>query len=1575
MRYEAIRDSGGPKTPAEREFMRVFETETLGQRPTEQPVVDEQPQQNQFSPDEARQIINTMSNEEVQSALQMMPLSYEPQVGDPAAQSRSQRRNRFIRQLRGSIEAKATEGQELTPEEQEAVNAVFNFRQRQEETDQQVQVTPDNVLDFQPESSNRKREIEETSGGKFRYVEKSVNTGKTLKVLATGDNERDVRLEATGRVQAERGIEPGEGTAESENVQQEGATEAVEGEQQGEVSTDEAISTLTPEEQQAYRNLSTMVRNRPGSVTPRMSQRLRELEEKAGIAPTRAPGDQDENDIPLEPDDFIGGVDPDDFDLMYDRDSQAAAARTSDLHKANLEAFLDQSVVKDVMYHGSKEGGFDVMDPDRVELGLHVGTLDAASAKTQSVHFKPSLMPLYIRLTNPLRVDDIGIFNNPEHLSKEIIRAVRREQDTDLSSWTSGHEQALVRIVNDFNRADVNEETTIKKLKQLLQSANIDGLVYENEVEDAGNDSYIVFNPASVKSAIGNVGTYDTSNDNINMLFDPLEGRQGLSKRDLQRADTLAKRMNEIAPGLNIRVVRNWGDLREDEKKGLLGKQQRNGINLKGVRGWIKDNDVVLMAPNLRGIEEAQRTMFHEVIGHYSMRNMWGSKFDQFLDNVSNNKRFRKQIAATANRYGLDLGDKVQRRKAVEEFIAANAETNQNPGLVRRVVAWLRHQLRKLGFNIQLSDNDLRSYITKAAERLERGFSQEISTRPRASKEEIMFAIKENAPNEAGRRTIDELNKNMKNISKNRVYNTWQSMVDKTLGKFGRNYMMWYTPFKNLPDLSKFKDLRQITMGKKTNFDKEAKKFADSFRDLSQENKNKIYSYLTNREATTDDLPTELRGRAKEAKEAVRQLGQRLVDRGLLDRETFEANEGAYLPRKYLQYVINEDSELAGVMGGGSKVSLQNYLKKRKDIPEEVRNLLLGQIHDPSYLVAETVGTIGRDLALLDFLNAIAANTEANWVYPGEIVQVPDLEGGTTNMSTTALEQKIKDLRSKVQPFDPDEGQVQQRQELIQQYETILNEAKQQKNNSEVDLDNYSRVPDSLRYGYLRGMHVRNEIFDDLVASTFNFTNGDPGIAEKYLGENGKLTQANRWWKFMKTAGNIPTHVRNAVGNLVLLDMGSPTSMHTLMKYAFDAGINGLNPKKKDRYWDIARRYGITESTYAAQELIRDQKQWQREARRHAAMEQNDMIGRTFAPFNDHFMNFVNRMGEVYQGSESVFKTAAIRDYITRWEKTNGRGIESLSDADRQRVELDAVENAQKWILDYSAVPRSIRYLRNVPIGAPFISFTYLTMPRIVEGFARNPQKMFKYAALPYVMAQAFMLTNDIDDEEYDRMMASLPSWTKERHSVYTFPTKDDNGNVQLVDFGYFFPWEPFLNMGNAYGRILEEERFNEGLQPLMDLGFLSGPVPSLITALHTGIDPFTGKEIVNDFDPKSKQLASTLNYAWRMAAPTWLTDIGVAGHLANLGEVSRPGAVKETTEQASLRGVGVNVYPQDPQFSRSQQIRYLRNQVQQAKSRRTTALQNPSLSPSERASLVKDYNEVIRKHKERLRKFVKESS
>jgi len=190
------------------------------------------------------------------------------------------------------------------------------------------------------------------------------------------------------------------------------------------------------------------------------------------------------------------------------------------------------------------------------------------------------------------------------------------------------------------------------------------------------------------------------------------------SKREQQTRSSYAKRKtrNAIAAvqsmarqlGLDVEVLTTT--------EGLTGKKARS-------KGWFnpKTGKITIVLPNHTNQADVVNTLLHEGVAHYGLRKLFGSNFDTFLDNVYNNvsPEIKARIDASMKR------NKCSQHEATEEYLARLAERTDfehatSQGWWQKIKQFLFELLGKVGFNVQLSDADLRYILWRSHENLRR---------------------------------------------------------------------------------------------------------------------------------------------------------------------------------------------------------------------------------------------------------------------------------------------------------------------------------------------------------------------------------------------------------------------------------------------------------------------------------------------------------------------------------------------------------------------------------------------------------------------------------------------------------------------------------------------------------------------------------------------------------------------------------------------------------------------------------------------------------------------------------------
>lgn len=291
----------------------------------------------------------------------------------------------------------------------------------------------------------------------------------------------------------------------------------------------------------------------------------------------------------------------------------------------------------------------------------------------------------------------------------------------------------------------------------------------------AGIDEWVkyvaVFNPNQIKSASANIGAFSLDNDDIRYRFIGEKGAANLdraeeatfrldnlavAREDVRREDQLFLQNSfsasmcsdkaELIPVIEslassihtpIEIISDINDI----TAGAVRKEIESGHNVKG---WFipASNKVAVYLLNMRDMEDAQSTVFHEAVAHYGLRKMFGEHFNTFLDNVYNNasEEIQGRIMYATH------GQPSKRLIATEEYLAKLAEQGFND--LHEISFWkkvklafvdmLHHAGVSLGF--KLHDNDLRGIIFKSYQNLaHKGFDDNLKSLSKDDKLYLAF--------------------------------------------------------------------------------------------------------------------------------------------------------------------------------------------------------------------------------------------------------------------------------------------------------------------------------------------------------------------------------------------------------------------------------------------------------------------------------------------------------------------------------------------------------------------------------------------------------------------------------------------------------------------------------------------------------------------------------------------------------------------------------------------------------------------------------------------------------------------
>lgn len=181
----------------------------------------------------------------------------------------------------------------------------------------------------------------------------------------------------------------------------------------------------------------------------------------------------------------------------------------------NLDLFKEGSAVQDVVYHvttapmGIKNDIFDV-GANKDELGAHFGTLDTIGNlkrrhKSVIKQEDAQVYPVHLSIQNPVWLPDIFPLSD---WSRDIQSA---KANLDAAGTPIDAQNLIIDWLQ--RKAEGTVDST-QDLRIGLQKLGYDGARYVNAAE-GGGESWIAFNPRQIKSATGNVGTFDEKNPSI----------------------------------------------------------------------------------------------------------------------------------------------------------------------------------------------------------------------------------------------------------------------------------------------------------------------------------------------------------------------------------------------------------------------------------------------------------------------------------------------------------------------------------------------------------------------------------------------------------------------------------------------------------------------------------------------------------------------------------------------------------------------------------------------------------------------------------------------------------------------------------------------------------------------------------------------------------------------------------------------------------------------------------------------------------------------------------------------------
>lgn len=184
----------------------------------------------------------------------------------------------------------------------------------------------------------------------------------------------------------------------------------------------------------------------------------------------------------------------------------------------------------------------------------------------------------------------------------------------------------------------------------------------------------------------------------------------------IQTVEDLSDKLNTP-----IHIARSLDEIPDGSAKRAIEEGRK-------VKAWFapKSNEVVLYLPNTTDVNDAIRSVLHEVVGHKGLRELLVAENVTGLE--ERGKAFDDAMRELYEQLPVDVQEVVKDSAkknyngdisiAMDEYLAEQAEKNETPTWWDKVVATIHNLLRKLGINVKLSANDVKYLLWESQRKL-----------------------------------------------------------------------------------------------------------------------------------------------------------------------------------------------------------------------------------------------------------------------------------------------------------------------------------------------------------------------------------------------------------------------------------------------------------------------------------------------------------------------------------------------------------------------------------------------------------------------------------------------------------------------------------------------------------------------------------------------------------------------------------------------------------------------------------------------------------------------------------------
>ncbi|WP_148224947.1 DUF6782 family putative metallopeptidase [Nitratifractor salsuginis] len=586
---------------------------------------------------------------------------------------------------------------------------------------------------------------------------------------------------------------------------------------------------------------------------------------------------------------------------------------------------------------------------------------------------------------------------------------------------------------------------------------------------------------------------------------------------------------------------------------------------------------------------------------------------------------------------------------------------------------------------------------------------------------------------------------------------------------------------------------------------KKAANIHHALKQLPEDSRVKLHEYIVG-DIPPEAVPPKIRQIGDNIRATVREIGDQLVQNGIVPQEAIDAWGENYLKRIYEPHFLKDKAQQIANR-------LTKPVMKRRGKVMEVTRGQLERMHVSGEIDPELVGKPLKEGGI-------------------EIRKLPNGKYEVRRDWTKAEREEmgeIKDAAVTIPNTIVHMHQLLENAKLLKEIAHIdgavlTPDIAKQFSPEELAEKGYRKLPADPRFGALFGQWVRKDVADDV--TYLNDT-----ILERYLGSDNEVVKGAgkllNLWKKAKTVWNIPTHFNNLTSNMFLMHLAglNPADI------AKNLGSAGKMMIKAKRMNELEKKEVLNAlSRGERQELsgLRNELKYYREAENAGLLNTSyleDMggLGNDFRE-RGTLGKVDEPLSKFYQAEDAVNKLAMFKFLREQgWDVKEAR---------------KAVESVMP---DYSRpMAKGWRALRDAGIS-PFIAWTYFTFPKMVRMLASKRGAIQAATALGALYGFSKLATgigNPYSDELPDDFKMSRIPFYRDGSQVTTWKADKVVPYMQI-----FHP-----------------------LQTAREIAF-QGPLMQLGSAA-AGIKLYNGRPITNPHKPISQQAWDWTKYLANQFTP-----------------------------------------------------------------------------------------------------------